>query len=189
MSKRLGSVGYKPNISHLYVGYNPLKKPLILNSWDIQIPPFFGDVWISSVVEMIFTKEWKTTGISKITAISSLSSHHISSISIGILDDWMTAWFNLTSMFWFDTYGPAIPQTSKSHNPELTTSDPYFLSGYQMIFRQYYISKLHLYTFITSIIKTQLCRWHCHNGNGNSTSLPWFFKTEAGRPRSRRVSA
>ena len=93
MSKRLGSVGYKPNISHLYVGYNPFKRPLILNSWDIQIPPFFGDVWISSVVETtdFHNRIEKLLAYLKITAISSLSSHHISSISIGILDDWMTA--------------------------------------------------------------------------------------------------
>ena len=36
VSKWLGSVGYKPNISHLKVGYNPLID-LLLTSWDIQV--------------------------------------------------------------------------------------------------------------------------------------------------------
>ena len=36
VSKWLGSVGYKPNICHLEVGYNPLTD-LLLTSWDIQV--------------------------------------------------------------------------------------------------------------------------------------------------------
>ena len=37
VSKRLGSVGYIPNIPHLQVGHKPIYQPLILTSRDIQV--------------------------------------------------------------------------------------------------------------------------------------------------------
>ena len=39
VSKRLGSVGYNPNIPHLQVGYKPFTNHLKI-SWNIQVPNF-----------------------------------------------------------------------------------------------------------------------------------------------------